>query len=95
MWFDAEVDVELEDLFDTDEFGELGSYYFVDVGVGSREFDVPHLRNIYASAPYLHNGSAGTLEEIWTRFNMVNRHGMTFDLTRRQFNDLIAYLKAM
>ena len=31
--------------------------------------DVPHLNNIYDSAPYLHNGIADTLEEIWTRFN--------------------------
>ena len=29
--------------------------------------DVPHLNNIYDSAPYLHNGIADTLEEIWTR----------------------------
>ena len=30
------------------------------------KFDVPHLNNIYDSAPYLHNGIADTLEEIWT-----------------------------
>jgi len=95
MWFDAQVDVDPADMFDANEFGELGTYYFVDVGVGVSEFDVPHLRNIYASPPYLHNGAARTLEEIWTRFNMVNRHGMTFDVTRQQFNDLIAYLKAL
>ena len=33
------------------------------------KFDMPHLNNIYDSAPYLHNGMADTLEEIWTRFN--------------------------
>ena len=26
-------------------------------------FDVPHLTNIYASAPYMHNGISETLEE--------------------------------
>ena len=36
-------------------------------------FDVPHLNNIYDSAPYLHNGIANTLEEIWTRLQPV-RH---------------------
>jgi cytochrome c peroxidase len=93
MWFDAPIDVNLTDLSMTDEFGELGSYYFIDAGLPSKRFDVPHLRNVSDSAPFLHNGSAGTLEEIWTRFNMVDRHGMTRDLTRQQFNDLIAYLK--
>ncbi len=29
-------------------------------------FDTPHLNNIYASPPYLHDGRAATLEEIWT-----------------------------
>jgi len=40
-------------------------------------FDVPHLNNIYDSAPYLHNGMADTLEEIWTRFNPYDTHGVT------------------
>ena len=31
-------------------------------------FDTPHLNNIYASAPYLHDGRAATLEEIWTKY---------------------------
>ena len=37
------------------------------------KFDTPHLNNIYDSAPYLHNGMADTLEEIWTRFNPYDR----------------------
>ena len=94
MWFDATVAVDLRELFNTDEFGELGSYYFIDAGMPSVEWDVPHLTDIAASAPYLHNGAAQTLEEIWTRFNMINRHGATHGLTRQELNDLIAYLKA-
>jgi YVTN family beta-propeller protein len=97
MWFDAAVGVELTEsnLFDADEFGEMGTYYFIDAGMPSAEFDVPHLRNVYDSPPYMHNGIATSLEEIWTRYNMVNRHGMIPDLTRQQLNDLIAYLKAL
>lgn len=94
MWFDTLVEVELHDLFNADEYGELGTYYFIDAGMPTKPFDVAHLRNVYDSAPYLHNGAAATLEEIWTRFNMVNGHGVTADLTREQFNDLIAYLKS-
>ncbi|MFQ5589807.1 MAG: beta-propeller fold lactonase family protein [Phycisphaerae bacterium] len=97
MWFDAPVRVELNDanMFDADEFGDMGTYYFIDAGMPSMEFDVPHLRNVYNSPPYLHNGNAATLEEIWTRLNMVNRHGRTQDLTRQQLNDLIEYIKAL
>jgi YVTN family beta-propeller protein len=58
-------------------------------------FDVPHLNNIYDSAPYLHNGIAPTLEEIWTRHNPYDRHGVTNDMTKDQLNDLIEYLKTL
>jgi YVTN family beta-propeller protein len=59
------------------------------------EFDVPHLNNIYDSAPYLHNGIADTLEEIWTRYNPDDRHGVTNDMTKDQLNDLIEYIKTL
>jgi YVTN family beta-propeller protein len=59
------------------------------------EFDVPHLNNIYDSAPYLHNGIADTLEEIWTRYNPDDRHGVTNDMTKDQLNDLMEYLKTL
>jgi YVTN family beta-propeller protein len=59
------------------------------------EFDTPHLNNIYDSAPYLHNGMSPTLEEIWTRFNRYDTHGVTNDLTKDQLNHLIEYLKTL
>lgn len=58
-------------------------------------FDTPHLSNIYDSAPYLHNGIAETLEEIWTKYNPEDRHGMTNDMTKDQLNDLIEFLKTL
>ncbi|MGA2621110.1 MAG: multiheme c-type cytochrome [Thermoguttaceae bacterium] len=58
-------------------------------------YDVPHLNNIYDSAPYLHNGIADTLEEIWTKYNPYDQHGMTNDMTKDQLNDLIEYLKTL
>ncbi len=95
MWFDELVDLEFFDLFDRRSFGELGMYYYLQTGRPPNVLDVPHLTNVYDSPPYLHNGSANTLEEIWTLFNIVDDHGMTKDLTRQQFNDLIAYLKSL
>jgi YVTN family beta-propeller protein len=59
------------------------------------KFDAPHLLNIYDSAPYLHNGIARTLEEIWTVYNPYDEHGVTNDMTKDQLNDLIEYLKTL
>jgi YVTN family beta-propeller protein len=58
-------------------------------------FDAPHLSNIYDSAPYLHNGMAATLEEIWTVYNPDDKHGVTNDMTKDQLNDLIEFLKTL
>ncbi len=72
----------------------------VDVGSGkwsdrSPVLDVPQLTNIALTAPYLHDGSAGSLEEIWTVFNPKDTHGVTNDLAKDELNDLIEYLKTL
>ena len=95
MWFDGPAEFDVEDLYGEEAFGPFGTTNFLDPADRGKDFDAPHLIHVQASAPYLHNGSARTLEEIWTRFNLYNRHGLSNDLTRREFNDLIAYLKAM
>jgi YVTN family beta-propeller protein len=53
----------------------------------------PPLTEIALTAPYLHDGSARTLEEIWTVFNLEDKHGRTNDLTKDELNDLIEYLR--
>jgi YVTN family beta-propeller protein len=69
-----------------------------DVGTGkasdhSGMLDTPQLTNIALPAPYLHDGSARTLEEIWTIYNPEDKHGRTNDLTKDELNDLIEYLR--
>jgi YVTN family beta-propeller protein len=59
------------------------------------EFDVPHLNNIYASPPYMHDGRAKSLVEIWTVYNPSDRHGRTNDMTKDELNDLIEYIKTL
>jgi YVTN family beta-propeller protein len=85
-------------------FCHSGKYHtnrqLADVGTGtptdrSPLLDVPHLTNIALSAPYLHDGSARSLEEIWTVFNPKDTHGVTNDLTKDELNDLIEYLKTL
>ena len=55
--------------------------------------DTPQLSNVALTAPYLHDGSAKTLEEIWTVYNPEDKHGRTNDLTKDELNDLIEYLR--
>ena len=58
-------------------------------------FDIPQLDRVYEDAPYLHNGEALTLEEIWTVFNNQDTHGVTSDMSKEQLNDLIEFLKTL
>ena len=61
----------------------------------SIKFDTPHLNNIYASPPYLHDGRASTLEEIWTKYGTTDKHGQVNDISKNQLNDLVDYLKSL
>jgi YVTN family beta-propeller protein len=71
-----------------------------DVGSASKydtisSFDTPQLERVYEDGPYLHNGEALTLEEIWTIFNNNDTHGVTSDMAKEQLNDLIEFLKTL
>ena len=71
-----------------------------DVGSASprdsaRAFDTPQLRDLTLTAPYLHDGKAATLEEIWTVYSPDDSHGVTNDLGKQRLNDLIEYLKTL
>lgn len=74
------------------EMADVGTLAATD---DSMLFDTPQLNNIFASAPYLHDGSAPTLEEIWTEFNPEDRHGVANDMMKDQLNDLVEYLKSL
>jgi len=56
-------------------------------------FDTPQLANVAMTGPFLHDGSARTMEEIWTIYNPDDKHGRTNDLTKDELNDLIEYLR--
>ena len=71
---------------------EVGSANAYDT---SGLFDVPQLDRVYEDAPYLHNGQALTLEEIWTVYNNRDTHGVTSDMSKEQLNDLIEFLKTL
>ncbi len=61
----------------------------------SDEFDTPHLLGIAASAPYLHDGRAKTLEELWTIYQTNDLHGVSSYMNKQQLNDLVEFLKTL
>jgi hypothetical protein len=65
-----------------------------DVDTGGM-FDTPHLLGVAASAPYLHDGRAQSLEELWTTYNTNDLHGVSSYMNKIQLNDLIEFLKTI
>ena len=57
--------------------------------------DVPTLKDLWATAPYLHHGKAKTLQEVFTTYNTNNAHGQTSNLSSTELNQLEAYLKQL
>lgn len=57
--------------------------------------DVPQLRGIYDGAPYLHDGRAATLEEIFSRHNGKKLHGKAHLLTPEELKALLRYLREL
>ena len=54
--------------------------------------DTPTLRGIWATAPYLHDGSAATLLDVVGARNPDDRHGRTSALSESERNALVSYL---
>ncbi len=58
-------------------------------------YDTPTLLGIYRTAPYLHDGTATTLEQVLTTSNRDDRHGKTTHLTSNEIADLVQFLKSL
>ena len=73
----------------------------VGTGVASKEknshgrgtkFDTPSLRGIWMTAPYFHDGSAETLEDV---FQLGTTHNISFKMSGQEIADLITFLKSL
>ncbi len=64
-----------------------------NVGTGIKG-DVPSLRHLWDTAPYLHDGRAKTLHEVRTLSKPNDGHGHTDHLTEQKLDDLIQFLLA-
>ena len=68
----------------------------IDLGVGTglAPVNVPTLLGLWATAPYLHDGSAPTLFDVLDQ-NVDDLHGTTSALDAQQKSDLVEFLKSL
>jgi cytochrome c peroxidase len=69
--------------------------YDVGTAIGldrGKKFDTPTLVEIWRTAPYLYDGRATTIEEVLTKFNPDDKHGVTSNLTEKEIKDLAQFV---
>ncbi|MDR2286938.1 MAG: beta-propeller fold lactonase family protein [Prevotellaceae bacterium] len=71
-----------------------------DVGSGDandagRPFDTPSLTEIWRTAPYLYDGRAATLQEVFTIYNSDDKHGFTKKLSKEELDALVLYVNTL
>lgn len=72
------------------DLNDLGVFEITEEVGDSSKFKVSSFRNIELTAPYLHNGSVSTLEDLFSPGN-----GHNFGMTSAEINHLIAFLKTL
>jgi len=62
------------------------------IGMPLTGFATPTLKGVWETAPYLHDGSAETLKEVFTKKNPNGLHGNTGSLSGTELDQLVSYL---
>jgi mono/diheme cytochrome c family protein len=75
--------------------GGTGTRAWVGTTPPGFDLDVPHLTGVHDSSPYLHDGRAKTLEEIFSRHNREGKHGQAHRLTESELSDLLRYVREL
>jgi cytochrome c peroxidase len=82
--------------------GDLGRFQITKADKDKAAFKTPTLRNIELTAPYMHQGSLKTLEEVVDYYNRggdtgPNKSSMIVKLflTKQEKRDLVAFLKTL
>jgi cytochrome c peroxidase len=70
----------------------IGTGKLLDKG---KEFDTPSLVEVWRTAPYLHDGRAKTIVDVFKKHNPRDDHGETSGLTDQQLDDLAEYVLSL
>ena len=83
-------------------YPDEGRFRLTQVQSDKALFKVPTLRNVELTAPYMHDGSISTLEEVVEHYNTGGQNHphksdliQPLDLSKRERKDLVAFLKAL
>lgn len=81
---------------------DMGRYTERPLGLMKGAFKTPTLRDITLSAPYFHDGSATTLEEVMDHYNKggivktnLSPNMKTLSLSKKEQADVVAFLKSL
>ncbi len=95
LFFDRAVgcaDCHKGELFTDQKLHDVGTVGRFDKA--SDRFDTPSLRELWRTAPYLHDGRARTVQEVLTTFQ-TGDHGDVSHLTAKQIDDLVEYVLSL
>lgn len=88
--------------FSATQRAELGRFNVTHIIADIGKFKTPTLRNIALTAPYMHDGSLDTLEEVVAYYDKGGEKNIFLDaaifplhLTEQEKQDLVAFLKAL
>jgi len=79
-------------LFTSLETHDVGTKHELDRG---GRFDTPTCVELWRTGPYLHDGSAVTLQEVLTTMNPDDQHGKTSHLSKEEIDALVEYLQSL
>lgn len=85
-----------------DSYQDLGKERQTGEDKDNGRFKTPTLRNIALTAPYMHDGSVNTLEEVVARYNSGGKNHRNKDsrikplhMTSQEQSDLVAFLESL
>lgn len=75
--------------------GGTGLAAWIGTTAEAQKVDVPQLIGVYDGAPYLHDGRAATLEEVFSKFNARKLHGKAERLTPEELTAVLRYVREL
>jgi len=81
---------------------DLGRYEITKIDYDKRTFKTPTLRNVALTAPYMHDGSLSTLEEVVRFYNdggsddpLLSPLMGSLNLSKNDIKDIVEFLRAL
>jgi len=98
----VDIDSKLADSVGEPTPSDLGLYEVTQNPDDRWKYKTPSLRNISLTAPYMHNGSLGTLESVIRFYNkggikndLIDPLIRPLNLNETEINDLVSFLKSL